>query len=587
MRRHNPILLRSDAEALRYGTMVADAYLAAPVFDESQAWRWKLLIDHVERLFERIQRGKQGVKVVYVEGQPYADERELQKGVEETGILYVSTHSIFTPEQNLKFRAVHDYMTHIARDVTFGLRGEIAAYNTHAKMVPPDAVPALFTEVLGQASTFIAKGFFPEQKIALLPFDYYNIGIEMDSSRRRRNPAELLLLNPEEHTVRKPSKVQSVIVPKDRFTKRQAQAWVAEHGFIDPGVDETDDYYRFRQMDPDRQHFKYRTIPFGDSGVQAVVRVSRLPQMRSNPGAMTTEDALEVLADANADEASINRALAVLAGGSEVAQALDGSGLVPAPLVQATQIAEVQTSRGVVDVPVAEAPQFAAAAPAVDPSKFYDGRGNFLLLTAFRKLGRTEGSLSDYLHSLSGAEIKKIASNQRETKMLKGKSKAELIDKLVKAAEAEAMRGIEHLMLGVEHPSVDEAVQVIDNAIHVARTATRFEQTTGLKERVQQLLEDMPPSGLKRVAAHYNVDLRRTPADGRVNQIIERTLGYTLTARAIRGDYEEDEEARVREREERQQWMIAQYREQHGLPPAQASGVEGPRSNPRFRHPFG
>ena len=67
-----------DDEALRYGTMVADAYLDAPSFDESQAWRWKLLIDHVERLFERIQRGKQGVKVVYVEGQPYADERELQ-----------------------------------------------------------------------------------------------------------------------------------------------------------------------------------------------------------------------------------------------------------------------------------------------------------------------------------------------------------------------------------------------------------------------------------------------------------------------------------------------------------------------------
>ena len=221
--RQNPILLRSDDEALRYGTMVADAYLDAPSFDESQAWRWKLLIDHVERLFERIQRRKQGVKVVYVEGQPYADERELQRGVEETGILYVSTdfntHPIFTPEQNLKFRAVHDYMTHIARDVTFGLRGEIAAYNTHAKMVPPDAVPALFTEVLGQASTFITKGFFPEQKIAALPFDYYN-GIEMNSSRRQNGD-----------TMRKPSKVMLVALEK-RLTKRgrrRANPPLSEH----------------------------------------------------------------------------------------------------------------------------------------------------------------------------------------------------------------------------------------------------------------------------------------------------------------------------------------------------------------------
>lgn len=189
--RQNPIVLRSEAEVLRYGTMVADAYLAAPSFDEAEAWRWQVLIKHIERLFERIQRGKQGVKVVFVEGQPYTNDQELQKGVEETGILYVSTdhnsHPIFTPEQNLKFRAVHDYMTHIARDLTFALRGEIAAYNAHAKMVPPDAVPALFTEVVGQASTFITKGFFPEQKIALLPFDYYRVGAEVAA---RRNPAE-------------------------------------------------------------------------------------------------------------------------------------------------------------------------------------------------------------------------------------------------------------------------------------------------------------------------------------------------------------------------------------------------------------
>ena len=193
--RHNPILLRSDAEALRYGTMVADAYLAAPAFDEDEAWRWQVMIKHIEKLFERIQRGKQGVKVVFVAGQPYADDRELQAGVDATGILYVSTefntHLIFTPVQNLKFRAVHDYMTHIARDLTFGLRGEIAAYNIHARMAPPAALPALFTEVLGQAAVFITKGFFPEQKIALLPFDYYNVGIELESSRRRRNPSPL------------------------------------------------------------------------------------------------------------------------------------------------------------------------------------------------------------------------------------------------------------------------------------------------------------------------------------------------------------------------------------------------------------
>lgn len=265
MLRHNPILLRSDAEAMRYGTMVADAYLAAPSFDENQAWRWKLLIEHIERLFERIQRGRQGVKVVFVEGQPYADERELQEKVAETGILYVSTdfntHPIFDPTQNLKFRAVHDYMTHIGRDVTFGLRGEIAAYNAHAKMAPPDAVPALFTEVLAQASVYVTKGFFPEQKIAILPFDYYNVGIEVAQRRgmgeARANPAATRALTMGEAA----QAAVALGVPKawrTRFLEGLDVEWREHGGGIDvvsigslvlDHLTEDVDYYRRRPED--------------------------------------------------------------------------------------------------------------------------------------------------------------------------------------------------------------------------------------------------------------------------------------------------------------------------------------------------
>ena len=37
--------------------------------------------------------------------------------------------------------------------------------------------PALFTEVVGQASYYLHRGNFPEQKIAFLPgFDYFNLG---------------------------------------------------------------------------------------------------------------------------------------------------------------------------------------------------------------------------------------------------------------------------------------------------------------------------------------------------------------------------------------------------------------------------
>ena len=44
--------------------------------------------------------------------------------------------------------------------------------------MPPKSYPALFTEVVGQACSFIVNGQFPEQKIALLPgFDYEKVGV--------------------------------------------------------------------------------------------------------------------------------------------------------------------------------------------------------------------------------------------------------------------------------------------------------------------------------------------------------------------------------------------------------------------------
>ena len=49
-------------------------------------------------------------------------------------------------------------------------------------------LPALFTEIVGQASVSALDGFFPEQKIAVLPFDYVNVGVEV-AGRKLRRPA--------------------------------------------------------------------------------------------------------------------------------------------------------------------------------------------------------------------------------------------------------------------------------------------------------------------------------------------------------------------------------------------------------------
>jgi len=88
---------------------------------------------------------------------------------------------VFDPVTNAKFRAIHDYMAHVqaigSRGTDFTLRGELTAYNTHLKTIPREAIPALFTEVVGQVCAYYVLGKFAEQKICLLDgFDYINVG---------------------------------------------------------------------------------------------------------------------------------------------------------------------------------------------------------------------------------------------------------------------------------------------------------------------------------------------------------------------------------------------------------------------------
>lgn len=81
--------------------------------------------------------------------------------------------------------------------------------------------------------------------------------------------------------------------------------------------------------------------------------------------------------------------------------------------------------------------------PVVDPSgvwQFSTFAGSVGgLLDAFRKFNYTEGLLSDYLHSLSDAEVKKVA--KREVGGVRGRTKAELIDALVAQASKHSRRG--------------------------------------------------------------------------------------------------------------------------------------------------
>lgn len=178
---------------------VAEHYDELPDTQEDQTWRWEKLADHVEKFYDRIQSR---VNVKFVEGQPYDDAEEMAKKVKETGELKISKdfneHPVFTPEQNLKFRAVHDYVVHIMnadKGIDFSREGEIKAYNLHRKLAPPDTWPALFTEVAAQACYANSRGEFPDQKVAIMPmFDPENVGDWADGRpvvpEQAKDPAE-------------------------------------------------------------------------------------------------------------------------------------------------------------------------------------------------------------------------------------------------------------------------------------------------------------------------------------------------------------------------------------------------------------
>ena len=163
----------------KYCQLVAEAYAKAPKFDPAAASHFEAMKPFIDKMFKRIQGV---VDIQFVEEHPYANAEELRQDVQQNGVLKISTldaeHDIFDPETNAKFRAIHDYMSHIQRSTEFDAKGEIASYNAHLQTMPPKSHPALFTEVVGQACSFIVNGKFPEQKIALLPgFDYEKVGV--------------------------------------------------------------------------------------------------------------------------------------------------------------------------------------------------------------------------------------------------------------------------------------------------------------------------------------------------------------------------------------------------------------------------
>ena len=179
------LMLRDYTE---YARMVSRAYEARPVVEQAAVQSWKVAAAFTERMFRQTESR---VKIEFTADDPYHSFEEMNEAVERDGVMKVYTgfseHPVWTEEENLKFRAVHDYQSHLAGAHLFTLRGEVASYNRHIKLYPRAAWPCLFTEIVGQTSYYSVHQDFPTQKVCFLyGFSYDRIG-EVDEDAYEKN----------------------------------------------------------------------------------------------------------------------------------------------------------------------------------------------------------------------------------------------------------------------------------------------------------------------------------------------------------------------------------------------------------------
>jgi hypothetical protein len=222
------VAIRDNFHMAAFAITVAEAYDKLPRHDPTATQLWQLFAQQTEQVMLK-KIASSGIKIEYSAADPYehlTDDPKMMvrymlwdmvvnhKLPVYTG--HSDDHPVFSSEQNVIFRTVHDYFAHgklrntfkqqiQARGLdkqtptpqqlaeilptirldqggnighAFSIRGEINAYLTHAKLAPPKTIPVLFTEVVGQVCYQNVVGSFPQQKVAIMHgFDYRRIGL--------------------------------------------------------------------------------------------------------------------------------------------------------------------------------------------------------------------------------------------------------------------------------------------------------------------------------------------------------------------------------------------------------------------------
>lgn len=130
-------------------------------------------------LAEETARHAEGVRhmfdvIVTDDPEPYPSARVMVSDMRDTGRMLVSRanseHPVWTPEQNVDFRTVHDGLGHYLSGGAFSWQGELDACSVHFRMIRDQyARRALFTECIGQIAAYYLTGEHVEQAVGFLP----------------------------------------------------------------------------------------------------------------------------------------------------------------------------------------------------------------------------------------------------------------------------------------------------------------------------------------------------------------------------------------------------------------------------------
>lgn len=249
---------------------IAEAYAKAPTYDQKAAAAFKELADDSVRRAETL---KQQLHIEVTDNpEPYANAQEMADDIHKKRHFVVSRanseHPIWTVDQNVAFRIVHDVLGHAVSGGDFGWQGENLACAAHFPLLTTTAQAALFTECIAQTAYAAFYRSFGPQKVALFPqFTDPALAAENDPNHRGIHPSQSIAPttmptvapspSPEEHGAHPegfiaPHMEGSGLAPISTpatfskvfsFTKRYSSlfadpnaGWSSPHGPLDPDV---------------------------------------------------------------------------------------------------------------------------------------------------------------------------------------------------------------------------------------------------------------------------------------------------------------------------------------------------------------